>query len=225
MLLFLKRIKFRLLSALYRRKIKGRPVEEVFTFIFNKRIWKSSESVSGQGSELGSVSQLIDQLPHVFKQLNIKKMLDIPCGDFNWMRNTDLTDIDYTGADIVHQLVENNKVNYQHSQWKFRQMNIVTDNIEAYDLVFCRDCLVHFDNELVLKTLENIYNSGSRYFMATTFPALKANKDITTGEWRMINLELPPFNLPKPLLVINEGDQRLNKDKSMACWAVKDLKA
>lgn len=60
--------------------------------------------------------------------------------------------------------------------------------------------------------------------MATTFPALKANKDITTGEWRMINLELPPFNLPKPLLVINEGDQRLNKDKSMACWAVKDLK-
>jgi 2-polyprenyl-3-methyl-5-hydroxy-6-metoxy-1,4-benzoquinol methylase len=213
------------MSALYRGKIKRLSVEEVFTFIYNNKIWKSKESVSGQGSEIGSVSQLIEQLPHVFKQLNIKKMLDIPCGDFNWMRNTDLTGIDYTGADIVQQLVENNKVNYQYSQLTFRQMDIAMDNIEAYDLVFCRDCLVHFDNELVHKTLENIYKSGSRYFMATTFPALKANKDITTGEWRMINLELPPFNLPKPLLVINEGDQRLNKDKSMACWAVKDLKS
>lgn len=181
--------------------------------------------MSGQGSELASVCQLIDQLPQVFNQLNITKMLDIPCGDFNWMRKTDLRGIDYTGADIVYQLVENNKVNYQHSQMKFRQMDIATDNIEAYDLVFCRDCLVHFDNELVLKTLENIYKSGSRYFMATTFPALKANKDITTGEWRMINLELPPFNLPQPLLVISEGDKSQNKNKSMACWPVKDLKS
>ncbi len=223
MILFLKSIKYRLFAALYRRKIKQRSVEEVFTFIFDKRIWKSRESVSGQGSEVTSASILIQQLPLVFKQLNVESMLDIPCGDFNWMSKTGLEGINYTGADIVGKLIEDNKIKYQDQPLQFLKMNIAADEIGNYDLVFCRDCFVHLENALVLSALKNIRKSGSRYFMATNFPALKVNKDITTGEWRMINLELPPFNLPKPFLVINEGDQRINKDKSMACWVIKDL--
>ena len=35
-------------------------------------------------------------------------MLDIPCGDFYWMKEVDLKDIEYIGADIVDELIKKN---------------------------------------------------------------------------------------------------------------------
>jgi hypothetical protein len=35
-------------------------------------------------------------------------MLDAPCGDFNWMKEVDLSAVHYTGGDIVEPLVNSN---------------------------------------------------------------------------------------------------------------------
>ena len=39
----------------------------------------------------------------------IKRLFDAPCGDFNWMKEVHLLDVDYIGGDIVSSLVLNNK--------------------------------------------------------------------------------------------------------------------
>ncbi len=94
------------------------------------------------------------------------------------------------------------------------------------DLIFCRDCLVHFSNDNILKTFENLKNTGSKYILTTTFTECDENIDIVTGDWRIINLTLAPFNLPEPLQIINEncteGDGAFS-DKSLGLWKISDL--
>ena len=58
----------------------------------------------------------------------------------------------------------------------------------------------------------------------TTFPDHVNTNDIEMGKWRALNLEAEPFNLPKPLHIINEGLVGDAYDKSMALWTVEDIK-
>lgn len=37
----------------------------------------------------------------MLKKYSIKSILDIPCGDFSWMKKIELDGIEYIGADIV----------------------------------------------------------------------------------------------------------------------------
>ena len=43
------------------------------------------------------------------KSENINTILDVPCGDFYWMSQMKLDHLDYTGADIVDEIIEDNK--------------------------------------------------------------------------------------------------------------------
>jgi hypothetical protein len=81
--------------------------------------------------------------------------------------------------------------------------------------------LVHFSFSDVKKTLLNFKNSGSNYLLTTTYVDRGVNRDIRTGGWRALNLELPPFNLPKPLRIIKEenlDDKGIYFDKCMGLW-------
>ena len=51
--------------------------------------------------------------------------------------------------------------------------------------------------------------------------------DITTGEWRTLNLSLKPFSFPPPLALIDEqcseGEGEF-RDKCLGLWRIKDLR-
>jgi hypothetical protein len=62
--------------------------------------------------------------------------------------------------------------------------------------------------------------------LTTTFTSQRPNRDTSRGEWRTLNLELPPFNFPKPLRVINEKCSEAGGaywDKGLALWRLSDL--
>jgi hypothetical protein len=174
---------------------------EVFTEIYENNKWSSSESRSGNGSELKNTITLRNELPFLFKKYNISSILDIPCGDFNWMKEVNLSDIDYTGADIVPSIIEQNKQKYPYN---FQVLDLTKDSLPKVDLIFVRDCLGHLSNENVFKALDNIQLSGSKYLISTSFTKWDFNADIDDGGWRCINLMIPPFNL-KPIYLINEN--------------------
>lgn len=202
--------------------------EEVFTEIYRKNGWGDSESLSGTGSNLAQTGSLKFELPRLFKELGIKTVLDIPCGDYYWMNQVDLGDVKYAGADIVKELVAKNKERYENDNINFCQLNLIADNLPKVDLVFCRDCLVHFSNEDVVKALKNISRSQSTFLLTTTFTRREKNKDIKTGEWRPLNLCQVPFNLPEPLKIIYEGctekaGDDSYSDKALGLWRIEDL--
>lgn len=208
-------------------KFKNRSTKEVFTEIYSINHWKSKESFSGAGSEIAQTKSLIEDLEKILNDMNIKTMLDIPCGDFNWMQKVDLSKIDYIGADIVDELINRNiEQHKEKNNLKFKVLNLINDPLPKSDIIIIRDCLVHFSYNDIFNSIKNIKSSGSKYLLTTTFTTCNFNYDIVTGYWRRLNLQKKPFNFPNPILVINENCTEGNgeyKDKSMALWEISKI--
>ncbi len=204
----------------------GKSTVEIFNEIYRRNTWTDTESVSGIGSSHKQTQELIDKLPRVLQNFQITSMLDAPCGDFNWMRKVDLKNIAYSGADIVETIVVSHNQKFADERRQFSLLNLIDEKIGKFDLVFSRDCFVHFSFADIFKSLENIKTGESKYLMTTTFTDQKLNKDIHTGGWRPLNFELSPFNFPKPLFILNEKCTEMNgqfSDKSLGLWKIVEL--
>lgn len=198
--------------------------KKVFDFIYDSKYWYSDESVSGYGSTLEITEKLRPQLEKFIKDYEIKSILDVPCGDFNWMKSVNINGAKYTGGDIVSALIDKLNANYKNDHYSFRYMDVITDALPTVDVIFVRDCFIHLSNELVIKSLDNIKKSGSKYLLTTHYPSAPVNVDIGIGQFREVNLCRGPFNLPKPLMIINEGcTDPLLRDKSMGLWEISQL--
>jgi hypothetical protein len=211
------------------KNFSGKPMDKIFTDIHRKGYWKksNSDSVSGIGSNLNKTTTLLKELHVLIDNYKIKTMLDLPCGDFNWMKHNDFNLDNYIGADIVSKLIIQNNKLYRNEKRKFKKMDLTKSNLPKVDVILCRDCLVHFSYDDIKKAVNNIIKSESKYFLTTTFTGNKQNYDIITGAWRPINLELEPFNFPEPITYINENCQEflgLSKDKSLGLWSVESLR-
>jgi len=199
-----------------RSRFKNKTTKAVFEEIYTTGYWKndSETSISGPGST-GEATQLAQKaLPAAIAYTKATSIADIGCGDFGWMQDLNWQETHYTGYDIVPQLVESNTQTHGSNNIAFALLDIVESSPEKADLVLCRDCMVHLNLAAAQKALDNIKKSGARYVLMTHFPKCTLNKDIATGNWREINWNLPPFNLPKPekeWVDIFEG-------KSLALW-------
>lgn len=214
----------------YKQKtFSNKNIREVFTYIYKNNYWNNPESVSGPGSTIGHTKGIIEGINSFNSHHEIHTILDIPCGDFNWMQQLNFSHIHYVGADIVEEMVRKNQQFYGREGILFQTLDITKDALPACDLIITRDCLVHFSNELIFASLKNLIKSDATFLMTTTFPEQQNNADIVTGNWRPINLTLPPFNLPQPMYVIEENtiehsSQNLNR-KILGVWKISDIKA
>lgn len=202
--------------------------KEIFNYIYENKGWGAGESISGPGSSLEATKFLARELDFLIKKYQFKSILDIPCGDFNWMSNFDLSGIEYLGADIVDSLIHRNS--HQFPTQKFKVLNLLKDKLPSVDLVICRDCLFHFPTDDVFRALKNIKNSGSKFLLTTSFGWKSwPNLDIQMGDFRRLNLELLPFDLPPPYERIIEGNIETEReagsqaDRSMCLWSCRDL--
>ena len=206
-------------------------LQKKFTNVYNKNLFNGFESRSGNGSDLTQTKVLRELLPELLESFNVKSILDLPCGDFNWMCNLDLNEIQYTGGDIVESMIHGLSSKYQSSTRKFQVIDIARQVPDKYDAIFCRDLFVHLSDKDIIRALRNIKSSGSTYLFTTTFTRLSANKKLPMlkrgVKWRTINLELPPWNFPKPLHTLNENCTEMNgeyMDKSIGVWEVSKIK-
>lgn len=202
-----------------------KPATEIFQGIYKTNYWHNSESRSGHGSTLLQTSEIRHQLPTLIKSHNIGSMLDIPCGDWHWMKEVPL-DIEYIGADIVPELIQHNQELHGDSNHHFITLDLTQNHLPRVDLIFSRDIFVHLSFNEVHAAINNIKRSNSRYLLATTFNTRKNNIDCKTGNWRPLNLQAPPFNFPNPLVLINEkcteGNGRWS-DKCLGLWRIDEL--
>lgn len=207
-------------------RFQNRSAKDVFTEIEKGNIWEEGESVSGIGSSLIQAKTIIEEIPRIISQFEIKSIFDIPCGDFNWFKEIDLSGMVYLGGDIVESIIRRNNEKYKTDNINFIQFNLIEEVLNKADMVLCRDCLVHFSISDIWKALTNIQQSNSTYLMTTTFPEEDNNKDIITGGWRPLNFLKAPFNFPEPLAIINENcteKDGLFSDKSLGIWKISEL--
>ena len=212
-------------------------VYNIFDNIYKKKLWTytrlgnnkkicQNESLSGNGSTLIQTVTIRKELPLLFEKYKIKSLLDAPCGDFNWMKEVNMKNINYIGIDIVQLVINDNIKKYQTNTIKFVNLNIMTVDLPEADLIMCRDCLVHFSNEDVFCTLKNFKKSKSKYLLTTTFIDRLNNPKMKTGMWQPLNIFGKPFNFPGPLELLTENCSEENgnyKDKSLGLWDLQTL--
>lgn len=209
-------------------EIEKKKREEVFTYIFNnaESCWGSAETVSGIGSTIQQTEVLRQQLPLLIKKLNIQTLLDAACGDFNWMKEVNLALKKYIGVDIVPEIITSNKKKYGSDSREFKCLDIVVDNLPTVDLILCKDCFIHLPYCDIKAAIENFKKSGAKYLLTNTYLETKKNNDIAAGSWRALNLQLPPFYLPEPLLLIHVPvipPQGEHTCKSYGLWKLEDI--
>lgn len=204
-------------------------IEAIFKEIHRGKKWGGLDSFSGPGSSLDQTATIREQLPLLVKELGVRTFLDLPCGDFYWMKEVRLGLELYIGADIISEAIDSNTSAYGASSdctRVFCRLDITTDQLPQVDMILCRDCLVHLCFDDIVQAIRNIKKSNSKYLLATTFTDLRAAVDIVTGRWRPLNLQLPPFSFPDAIKVIVENcteNDGIYSDKSLALWRVADL--
>lgn len=214
--------------ATLRKRIAARSItgsrDKIFGHIYQQNLWLG-ESRSGIGSDLVQTAVVQRELPRIVEYLSASTLLDIPCGDFFWMRNVEIP-AQYIGADIVEELVAANNAMWANSGRKFVKLDLCLDPLPKVDLIFSRDVLVHLSFKDIRLAVANMKDSGSEWLLTTTFPGRGGNVDIATGDWRPLDLQAEPFNFPKPTLILNEECTQASgaySDKSLGLWRLADL--
>jgi len=221
-------------------------LREIFTDVFtNWRFGGWPESKSGGGSTLDATEVLRRQIRELVKDLDIKTVVDLPCGDFNWMKEIVYGFEHYTGCDIVPELIEKNQ-RYSNSIIDFKVLDATVDEIPTADLLITRDLLGHLSLEDGKKVLDNILRSNCKYLLSTTWynkndesyhlTHVNKNNDVTLDrQWEVgaaafypVCLLSEPFNLQKPKLYLEESVVVDGYDsgvrKGLALWNLEELR-
>ncbi len=210
--------------------------KNIFTDIYDNNGFGSLESKSGPGSTLDETQKLRESIKKIIKDKNIKSVVDIPCGDFNWMKEIVFNFENYIGGDIVKKAIDLNNEKYSNSRIKFIEFDILNDEIPTGDLLIVRDVIGHFPIEDGVKILKNILNSKCKYLLSTTwakkigndwFPCEKndvhrENEGVDYGRFYPVNLMSNPFNLPNAEIYLEEDVMVDNFEngnrKTLALW-------
>jgi hypothetical protein len=199
------------------------PNGRYFQNIYKKHLFGKSTSASGPGSSLDATKVIRESLLELFDQYGIRTIADIPCGDFLWFSAMELKDFKYTGFDIVPELISDLRELFPGQQFDIH--DATSDLLGTYELILCRDLLVHLTNEQALKVIGNFKKSGSTYLLATTFVNRKRNVELRVPRigvgWRPLNLAVFPFNLGSPIRTLNENSSEGRgryRDKSLGLW-------
>lgn len=202
-------------------------LKDRFSQIYFKNIFGGKVSRSGSGSDMVQTAEIRRELPKLIEEYGVKTFMDAPCGDWLWMKETTLNVEEYIGVDIVEPLIEKNRKAFGHPGTSFLCLDLAADKLPQADIIFCRDCLVHLTYDEIRKVIANFKRSNSTYLLTTTFANRQDNVDLVIANiWRPLNLEMSPFNFPKPLKLINEKcteDNNQYTDKSLGLWRLDEI--
>ena len=199
--------------------MEGKTNFEAATRFVDMKIKHNNESLSGPGSHINNTNETVCLINETMNKYNIKSILDLGCGDWNWFKTIDLKDVSYTGWDAHEGMIQSNNQKFKEKNIKFEVRDIVLEEYPQTDLVICRDVLFHMDISFAMHCIGKIKKS-CKYLITTSFnDTLKNNNiekycEIDNWGFYKINLNIEPFVLDKYLLVsIHENKNSINGSK------------
>jgi len=188
-----------------RRKFKSMTVEETFSTIYRTKGWgdDGGRFCSGSGSWGKAADDYCKFAIDFIKKHDVKSVVDLGCGDFAiGKRIVEATGVDYTGIDVVPELIEHHRATSSSPRVTFRCANIVSDPLPPAELYLVRQVLQHLSNDEVGQVLSNLGNCG-KALISEHVPihpeAINRDKphgpDIRRFNGSGVYLEMPPFSI------------------------------
>ena len=181
------------------------PTKDAMEQIYELKLWgeNSSKFYSGNGSHQPEiVAPYINAITFFLTSFKIPiTVCDLGCGDFNVGNQLVKYTQKYISVDIVSDLINYNKMNFQEENLEFHCLDIAKDKLPKADCVLVRQVLQHLSNAEVIAIVAKL--SAFKYVILTEhLPTgdFTPNKDIISGQGIRIkkqsgiNLLAAPFN-------------------------------
>jgi SAM-dependent methyltransferase len=163
-----------------------------FEEIYRRNLWGFS---SGHGS-LPSVTKGYRKFVENFIRNNsVKSVLDFGCGDWQFSRFIDFSNVDYVGVDVVPSLIQENSRKFSKENIKFFLSPVRFSELLTTDLLIVKDVLQHFSNNEVFAFISILGKYKYALITNCVLPEEELNKPIKSGEFRPLDLRKPPFSL------------------------------
>lgn len=181
-------------------------MESIFTEIYNKKAWGAhidGRGSSGPGSRVDIVEPYIQFLQNFLKLNEIKSVVDVGCGDWQFAKHINWDGIDYTGIDIVGSVISYNKENYSSGNVHFVHTDFTKGVETEADVYIIKDVLQHVDNKSLDDFLSNtIRNKKARFIiLVNCFADAKDNQDnLEIGQTRPLDARTFPLKKWNPVI-------------------------
>lgn len=156
---------------------------------------------SGEGSFPVHTRGYIRFLQRYIKQHNIKSVVDLGCGDWQFSQFIDWSRVEYQGFDLVAPVIEKNRECFGANNIKFHHYDGDFSELPEADLLIAKDVLQHWSNETVLEFLPQLERYPHALITNCVNPtAITDNQNIADGGFRYLDLMRSPFNLEARLV-------------------------
>jgi len=167
-------------------------------------------SASGPGSDRGYATVTsLKIVKETIAKFKVRSMIDIPCGDVNWIFDSFETDTLplYVGLDISFGVIGANQQRFGHHRNKhflfwdatacaLPKFRIGEGEEQSVDLVHVRDVIQHMTLDQGVRYFCNVFKSGAKVLITTTFED-GVNRNIREGGFYESNLMAEPFSFPR----------------------------
>ncbi|HUR78323.1 MAG TPA: class I SAM-dependent methyltransferase [Acidimicrobiales bacterium] len=179
-----------------------------FAAIYEQHDWLGG-SKSGPGSDPERTAPYRAIVERFLREHAVRRVLDIGCGDWSTSGLIDWSAVDYTGVDVVGEVVDANQARHAGPGISFRRLDAVDDDLPDADLVLIKEVLQHLPTDDVLALLAKVaqypyvivvndiaHRWRRRWFGRDRWhPMPPTNTDVEPGGYRLLDLRQPPFGV------------------------------
>ena len=139
-------IKYRNEILIYKNKHKI-----IFENIYEKQLWNNCDPnipLSGPGSSFENTKDYSNMLTKFIYDNECKSVLDLGCGDLNWIPKTKFFNdngIKYTGVDVVDRLIDSHLINFPEKHFLCKDITMY-NYFDKVDIIIIRDVIFHLKN-------------------------------------------------------------------------------
>ena len=197
-----------------------RPPKAVFQQAYREARWggEGAGFHSGPGSLGLAAERYASCINDFIARHDIRSVVDLGCGDFRVASRIANDRIDYTGIDVVDELVDQNNRRFASERIRFACLDITQDPLPQADLCLIREVLQHLSNHEISQVLKAV--KQYRYVIYSDYqPAglsdFVPNRDIPHGHdtrlWKnsAVCLDQPPFSRNVELLLEVASSEQL----------------
>jgi SAM-dependent methyltransferase len=172
-------------------------LREHFSKIVASKSWGEG---AGFGSDPENVPHYAPMLQNLLRELNVQSVLEVGCGNWSLCCSIDWSGIDYTGLDVIPELIESNAATYGTPNVRFICGDALTVDLPAADLLIVKDVLQHWTPDEVAMFLPRLRQY--RYCLVTNDVDAPELMPKWETRWRPVDLTKPPYCLPGELRLV-----------------------
>ncbi|UIJ44829.1 class I SAM-dependent methyltransferase [Sphingomonas cannabina] len=166
-------------SSLYLRYGPGalrsrfRDTGRIFSEIYEKNLWgrDTASFYSGPGSRGAAADAYVELVIRYVRDNNIRRIVDLGCGDMVIGSQIARACEHYTGIDVVEDLIAAHQKKLGSEKMRFACLDIARDPLPAGDLCLVRQVFQHLSNAQIKAALDRMLPNFANIIVTEHFPA------------------------------------------------------